>query len=152
MVMTRRQLMRVIDTQTVEETIAAAERTTSAEILVSVAPLFWGDVYGNAQRAFERLGVAQTRERNGVLFFLVPSRRRFAVLGDEGIHARVGQEFWDEVRDVLGGAFHERAYTRGLVDAITTVGRRLADHFPARPEDNPNELSNAIDFGRRSDR
>ena len=50
-----------------------------------------------AERAFEKLGMARTRQRNAILFFVVPSRRRFAVLGDEGIHAKVGQEFWDAI-------------------------------------------------------
>lgn len=149
--MTRASLIRALDTDRIEQAIAAAEQLTSAEIRVSVAPFFWGNVYRNAERAFVRLGMSQTRERNGVLFFIVPARRRFVILGDEGIHARVGQDFWNELRDTLGQAFLDRAFTAGLVRAIETVGARLAEHFPARRDDNPDELSNAVDFGEQRD-
>jgi uncharacterized membrane protein len=151
MVMTRASLMRALDTDRIEQAIAAAEGLTSAEIRVSVAPFFWGSVYGNAERAFTRLGMAQTRERNGVLFFIVPARRRFAVLGDEGIHARLGPAFWNELRDTLASSFRTGAFTEGLVQAIGKAGERLAPPFPAHAGQNPDELPNAVDFMGGSD-
>jgi uncharacterized membrane protein len=148
MVMTRRQLMRVIDTDRIEDAITRAEQGTSGEIRVSVAAFFWGRVRVTAERAFERLGMAQTRDRNGVLFFIVPSRRSFVVLGDEGIHARVGQSFWEELSAVLSPAFHEGRYTDGLVAAIERVGEHLAEHFPPhRDGGDRDELPNTVDFG-----
>lgn len=150
MVMTRRQLMRIIDTEAVEDAITRAERGTSGEIRVSVAPYFWGRVRRTAERAFERLGMVDTRDRNGVLFFIVPSRRSFVVLGDEGIHARVGQGFWDELTAILSPAFHEGRYNDGLIAAITKVGERLAEHFPPHADGGDrDELPNTIDFGGR---
>jgi uncharacterized membrane protein len=148
MVMTRRQLMRVIDSAAIENAITRAERGTSGEIRVSVAPFFWGRVRPTADRAFERLGMTQTRDRNGVLFFIVPSRRKFVILGDEGIHARVGQGFWDELSGVLSPAFHEGRYTEGLVAAIEKVGARLAEFFPPHADGGDrDELPNTVDFG-----
>ena len=47
MVMTRRKLLRAIDTESLKEAIQQAERKTSGEISVSVSPLFWGDVLGS---------------------------------------------------------------------------------------------------------
>ena len=85
MVMSRRKLMRIIDSAKVKDAIEAAERRTSGEIAVSVSPVFWGDVRTAAQKAFERMGMTRTRERNGVLIFVVPARRRFVVLGDSGM-------------------------------------------------------------------
>ena len=38
-----------------------------------------------------------TKDRNAVLFFVVPARRKFVVLGDSGIHEKVGQEFWHHI-------------------------------------------------------
>ena len=93
MFLTRRSVRKLIDVDRIRQAIEAAEQKTSGEIRVSVAPWFWGNVERAADRAFSRLGMTQTRERNGVLLFVVPSRRSFVVRGDTGIHAKVGQAF-----------------------------------------------------------
>src|SRR5437773_1349912 len=107
MVMSRRKLLRVLDQGRIKEAIRHAEHRTSGEVCVSVAPLFWGNVEKAAQKAFVRLGVAHTKDRNGVLFFVVPSRRKFVVLGDTGIHQKLGQEFWDRIAAAMSGRFRE---------------------------------------------
>ena len=145
-----RRWLRRIDGARIEQAIAAAERLTSGEIRVSVAPLFWGNVERAARLAFERLGMQQTHERNGVLIFVVPARRRFFVLGDTGIHEKVGQRLWDEVAAALQGHFTKGEFTEGLVAAVERVGRALAEHFPHRPGD-VNELPNRVDFGKPPD-
>lgn len=145
---TRRTWLHHIDPDRIEDAIARAERRSSAEIRVSVAPFFFGNVQRAAERAFGRLGMHRTRQRNGVLLFLVPSRRRFAIVGDEGVHAIVGQRFWDELRAIVSAAFRHEHFTEGLVAAIDRVGERLAGLFPAAAADNPDELPNTVDFGR----
>jgi uncharacterized membrane protein len=126
MFLARNRLLRKIDPEQVRQAIADAEHHTSGRIRVSLAPWFWGDVRGAAERAFDRLG------RRGVLFFVVPGRRRFVVLGDEDIHAKVGQEFWHDVTAAVGERFRKGDFTGGLVHGIETVGRELA---PAMPYD-----------------
>src|SRR4029077_14189923 len=111
MVMTRKKLLRVIDQKEVKAAIEKAEHQTSGEICVSVAPLFWGSIEKAADKAFVRMGMMHTKERNGVLFFVVPSRRKFVVLGDQGIHEKVGQEFWDRIAAVLSAKFREGDFT-----------------------------------------
>jgi uncharacterized membrane protein len=142
---TRRDWLRHIDTSRIEQAIAQAEARTSGEIRVSIAPLFVGDVQRTAEQAFARLRMAETRERNGVLFFVVPARKKFAIVGDEGVHARVGQAFWDELSSLISETFHDDRYTEGLVAAIERVGDRLAEHFPVAANDR-DELSNTVDF------
>ena len=149
MVMTREQLLQAIDTRRVHDAIENAERRTSGEIVVSVSPVFWGSVEKAAQRAFDRLGVANTKERNGVLFFIVPSRRRFVVLGDEGIHARGGDPLWNKVVGRMVDRFRAGDFTEGLVQGIAEVGEQLATHFPYDADNDVNELSDDIDFGER---
>src|SRR5262252_723341 len=107
MVMTRKRLLQIVDRDKIKGAIEAAERRTSGEICVSVAPLFWGNIEKAADKAFVRLGMTRTEHRNGVLFFVVPARRKFVVLGDRGIHERVGQEFWDNVVSVVSQKFRE---------------------------------------------
>jgi uncharacterized membrane protein len=60
MVMTRQQLLKSIDSERVKTAIERAEDQTSGEIVVSVAPFFWGSVEKAARRAFARLGITQT--------------------------------------------------------------------------------------------
>ena len=147
MVMTLRQMMQAIDDGRVKEAIRRCELKTSGEICVSVAPLFWGNVEKAARKAFRRMGMANTRLRNGVLIFVVPARRQFAVLGDTGIHEKVGQSFWDAVARHLTEHFRENDYTGGLVQCIEEIGERLAVHFPYEADSDNNELPNQVDFG-----
>ncbi len=150
--MTKKALLRALDSRRIEEAIRQAERRTSGEIRVSVSRFFWGDVRRVAERAFVRLGMTATRDRNGVLFFIVPARRCFVVLGDEGIHAKVGQEFWERVTGAVSERLRDGDFTLGVVQGIETVGEQLALHFPFDPAADTNELSDDIDFGGPSQR
>ena len=144
--MSRRSLRKCVDQVRVAEAIREAERVTSGEIRVSVAPFFWGDVEKTAEKAFHRLGMENAADRNGVLIFLVPSRKRFAILGDSGIHEKVGQAFWHDVSACLSSHFRRGAFTEGLVEGVHMVGDRLATHFPPAGEADRDELSDDVDF------
>ena len=144
--MSRRSLRKCVDQARVVAAIREAERVTSGEIRVSVAPFFWGDVEKTAEKAFHRLGMENAADRNGVLIFLVPSRKRFAILGDSGIHEKVGQAFWHDVSACLSSHFRRGAFTEGLVEGIRMVGDRLATHFPPAGEADRDELSDDVDF------
>jgi uncharacterized membrane protein len=144
--MTRNKLLRIIDQEKVKHAIESAEHRTSGEICVSVARLFWGSIEKAADKAFVRLGMTRTKDRNGVLFFVVPARRKFVVLGDRGIHERVGQAFWDSVAAAVSEKFRDGDFTGGLVKGIETVGEQLATHFPYDRTTDTNELSDDVDF------
>jgi CubicO group peptidase (beta-lactamase class C family) len=143
--MTRKGLLRAIDRSRIQTAIERAERRTSGEIRVSVCPIFWGDVRRVAERAFTRLGMTETRERNGILFFVVPSRHRFAIVGDAGIHAKVGPEFWSKVADAVATRFRAGDFTGGLLRGIAMVGDLLAVHFPHEAALDVNELADVVD-------
>ena len=147
-IMHRRKLLKAIDPERIKAAIQAAEKKTSGEIRVSVSQFFWGRVRPVAERAFRRLGMTNTKDRNGILFFIVPSRRRFVVLGDDGIHAKVGQEFWECITADLSGEFKKGCFQDGLLKAIADVGGQLAAHFPYDPLTDRNELPDDIDFAR----
>ena len=128
--------------------IREVEAACSAEIRVSVSGALWGDPRKRAEKAFVRLGMAKTEHRNGVLIYLMPHRRRFAVLGDAGIHAAVGQAFWESIAAALSERFKAGDFTGGLEHGIAEVGLQLAKHFPASEGGNPNELPDQIDIDR----
>ena len=146
MVMTRRKLLRTIDSTRITDAIRTVERRTSGEICVSVSSLFWGTGEKAAGRAFDRLGIPRTKQRNGVLLFVVPSRRKFVIIGDTGIHEKVGQEFWSRLAERVVERFREGDFTGGLSRGIEEVGEQLAAHFPSDAAPDVDELSNEVDF------
>ncbi len=52
-----------------------------------------GDVLDRAAWLFKKLGMHKTAERNGVLFYLAVKDRKFAIIGDAGINAKVHAGF-----------------------------------------------------------
>ncbi len=127
------RLRRFVDNKRIREAIVRAEETTAAPIAVSIAPHVSGDVHAAALRALHRRGLSRAPDRNGVHFFVVPSRREFAVVGDAGAHERLGQETWDSVAATVEKHFRAGDPTAGLVAGIEEVGRHLARHFPRKP-------------------
>jgi len=142
------EFFEAIDNERIVAAIAAAEGRSRGEIRVHVASDRVEDAAAAARSHFERLGMTQTKERNGVLILVAPESQRFAVLGDEGLDQFCGEGFWDEVVASMGGAFREGRFTEGLVAAVGRVGEVLAEHFPRRPgEVDTNELPDAISRG-----
>ena len=143
--MTRARLVHGIDVRAVEAAVRAAEQRTTGEIRVGLARFyFWGDVRRAAERAFATLKMDRTQHRNGVLLYVAPRRKEFAVVGDRGIHKRVEQIFWTELAGRLSAAFKAGDLTGGLERAIAEIGERLASYFPAPPGPNVNELPDEV--------
>ena len=72
--------------------------------------------------------MVNTESRNGVLIYLAVKNRKFAIIGDEGIHAVVSEIFWDSIKNKMLNQFRENHFTEGLVDAISETGQ-LTIHF-----------------------
>ncbi len=119
-----------IDRARVRHAIVEARNVTSAPIHVSIAPYFWGSVRGAARLAFRKHRLQKTPGRNGVLFFIVPSRHAFAIVGDIAAHAALGQTAWESEAQLLQQHFRNGETTRGLILAIEEMSRALAPHFP----------------------
>lgn len=128
----------------VQAAIAAAEARTSGEIRVVVSRRPAADAVAEATRQFTRLGMTRTAERNGVLIFIAPSSRTFAVLGDTAVHARCGDSFWPELAAAMEAAFRQGDFTGGLVLGIERAGELLAVHFPRAGNDR-NELPDTVE-------
>jgi uncharacterized membrane protein len=131
--MVKPDLHRFVDKKRVREAIVRAEAETSAPISVAVVPHVTGDVHAEALRALHRRGLSRRSERNAVHFFVVPSRREFAVVGDAAAHEKLGQEAWNGVAATVEKHFRQGDPTAGVVAGIEEVGRHLARHFPRKP-------------------
>ena len=131
--MVNEQLHKFIDKKRVRDAIVRAEGATTSPISVSVAPHVEGDVHAAALRDLHRRGLSRKPDRNAVHFFIVPSRREFAVVGDAAAHERLGQEAWNSVAATVEKHFRLGDPTAGVVAGIEEVGRHLARHFPREP-------------------
>lgn len=127
------------DPARIERAIAAAEKKTSGEIRVVVHRAPTDNPVTTAATEFARLNMHRTRHRNAVLILLAPASHTFAVYGDEGIHEKVGQDFWSELAAGMSDDFQHGLFTDGIVKAIDRVANRLAPYFPYR-DDDINEL------------
>ncbi len=133
-----------IDSERVIAAIAAAENRTSGEIRVVLSRKKASNAIIAAQQHFERLGMTKTVARNGVLIFLAPRSRTFAVIGDTAVHEKCGDAFWRLLAAAMELHFKRGEFTEGLVHGIERAGALLAENFPRQPGDR-NELSNEIE-------
>jgi uncharacterized membrane protein len=124
--------------------IRDAEKNTSGEIRVFLSRKNVDDAVAAAQKQFEKLGMTKTRHRNGVLIFVAPRARKFAVIGDTAVHQRCGEEFWQALAAEMTGHFQKSEFTAGIVHGIRKAGELLAAHFPPQAGDG-NELPDAVE-------
>lgn len=128
--------------------IKKSEQNTSGEIRISIKEKrslleFKKDVRELAEKEFKKLGMTGTRDKTGILLFLLLGERKFYILADEGINSKVDQDTWDKVRDEIQNNFREGKFSSGIIKGIERVGIILSEHFPIRKDDT-NELSNKV--------
>ena len=95
-----------------------------------------------AATLFQTLGVAATREANGILVYIQLVDRQVEILADHGIAAHVPAAEWETICHQLEAAYANKDYRPGTLAAIDRITTLLAQHFPASG-DNPNELDDA---------
>jgi uncharacterized membrane protein len=130
----------------IAEAIKGSEEKHDGELrFVIEGPLHFGDLFreelarARAENLFTRLRVWDTMHNSGVLIYVQLVDRRIEIVADRGISAKVEQAEWNAVCRALEESFRKKQYVEGALEAIDSVTRILASHFPARVE-NPNEL------------
>ena len=133
--------------KTIVSAIKEAEMNTSGEIRVHIEPKCKAeDAISRAKEVFAELGMHETDSKNGVIIYVATKDHKLAIWGDEGIHNKVGQAFWEEEIDLMKKYFQANDYESGLRDAILMVGQKLKEFFPYQKDD-VNELSDDISYG-----
>jgi uncharacterized membrane protein len=127
--------------------ITEAEKETSGEIRLYIEEGSKDEALDRAAFIFEELEMHKTKLRNGVLFYLAIKHKKFAILGDAGIHKNVPENFWDTIKATVLLSFQKGDFKGGLKQGIQMAGAALKDNFPYE-EDDTNELSNDIVFGK----
>lgn len=128
------------------EAIGKAEKATSGEIRVHIDRNCKGDVLTQSAWWFHKLKMDQTQARNGVLVYVATESKKFAIIGDAGIDAKVPENFWEETKQKMTEYFKQGNLADGIIYGVLEAGRLLASYFPCQSDD-VNELSNEISFG-----
>jgi uncharacterized membrane protein len=132
--------------QAITEAVAAAERGSTGELRVLVLGRCKGSVLDEAKQHFERLGLTATKGRTGVLLVVCPRDRKAAILGDAGIHDKVGDAFWRLVIDRAIGYFAAGDVLLGILSAVDEIGQAFRKHLPAERGEG-NELPDRVERG-----
>ena len=145
----RREFFSASEKQQIVAAIQAAERQTSGEIRVFVeSRCRYVDPLDRAAEVFSVLKMDQTAARNGVLVYVALRDRQLAIVGDQGIHEKVGNTFWErEVRQILAD-FNKANYAEGIAKIAGDIGEALRTHFPYDKDSDINELPDDIVFGK----
>ncbi len=85
-----------------------------------------------------------TRERTGILIFVSLGEHMAELIADDGIADHVEPHVWDRAMAALTDGLKRGQPEAGFAAAVGLCADVLAEHFPARPGDNPNELPDAV--------
>jgi uncharacterized membrane protein len=129
----------------IRDAIKEAEDETSGEIRVHLETKLSGNILDRAAWIFKQIGMYETGNRNGVLFYFAVRNKEFAIIGDGGINSKVPENFWDNIKKNIQENFRNGRYTEGLVEGIQMTGLQLKEHFP-HEKDDINELPDEISF------
>jgi uncharacterized membrane protein len=129
--------------------IRAAEQRTSGEVRVYFeSHCRFVDALDRAVEIFHGLKMQETADRNAVLVYVALKDKQLAVFGDEGIHQKVGTQFWNkEVQEMLQH-FNKNNYAEGIARVVREIGEVLVHHFPYNKDTDKNELPDDIVFGK----
>jgi uncharacterized membrane protein len=141
--MKTKDFVEALDEKAIAQAIADAEKRTSGEIRVFVSENVVEDPVKEAEKQFERLGMTKTKRGNGVLIYFAPKSQKFAVVGDSGVHARCGQNFWQHIAEEMTPLLKAGKFTEAILLAVREIGMVLAREFPWEAGDK-NELPNQI--------
>lgn len=138
------------DLSAIADAIGAAEKKTAGEIRVSIRhrrhlnERSW-TVEQLARKEFHHLGMTKTKERIGILIFLLLKDHSFYILADEGIHSKVAEGTWTAIAAEMSSHFSKNNFRAGVLHGVQEVAAVLAKNFPPQPGD-INELPNEVNI------
>jgi uncharacterized membrane protein len=131
------------------EAIQNAEQQTSGEVRVFVeSKCRFVDPVDRAQEIFLKLKMNETELRNATLVYVAVKHKQAAVFGDEGIHQKTGEKYWQDVVQKMLLHFKQEKLADGICQGITDLGQALKFYFPFDRQTDKNELPDEIVFGK----
>jgi len=136
------------DLNKVKNEVAKVELTTSGEIRLSLREKrrFWEKLYQPHELAvkdFEKLGMADTKNKTGIMIFIIFGERYYDILADEGIYEKISDDTWNGLEAKLKEEFMRGSYLKGILHIVEQMGKVLSREFP-RKADDVNELPDEV--------
>jgi uncharacterized membrane protein len=130
--------------------IKESEKLTAGEIAVSIKEgkgllNHFKPIEELAKREFIKLGIKKTRDKTGVLIFILLKEKQFYILADSAINDKVHEDTWHNIKNMMQEMFKRGYFAKGVMKGIEETGKVLAQHFPIKPDDT-NELSDRVNF------
>lgn len=145
----KKQFFTKEDNHLIVKAIRQAEKRTSGEVRVFVeSRCSWMDSIDRAAEIFYLLKMQETEQRNAVLVYIAMKDHQLAVFGDEGIHKKVGMDYWNKLVAEMLSSFNNNDYGKGIAECVIQIGHALETNFPYDSETDRNELPDEIVFGR----
>jgi uncharacterized membrane protein len=131
------------------EALQSAEQRTSGQIRIFVeSRCRYVHPLDRAVEVFASLKMDKTTARNGVLVYVAIKDRQLALFGDQGIHEKVGDAFWNEKAKLILSHFNKSNYAQGLAHIVVEIGEVLSKYYPHDRNTGNNELPDDIVFGK----
>ncbi len=143
----KKQFFNQDEEQHIMKAIRHAEKESSGEVRLYVESHCKTATHERAMAMFKKLKMHRTAERNGVLIYIAMMDKQFAIFGDEGIHQKMGFNFWTSEAETLKTYLSKGETVEGICKAIEDIGQVLKEHFPPNGDDK-NELSDKPVYGR----
>jgi len=145
----RKEFFTEEERQSIVDAVRTAEQRTSGEVRVFVeSRCRYVNAIDRAVEIFEGLQMQKTELRNATLVYVAIRDRQLAVFGDEGIHQKVGDEYWGNEVVKMISAFNRDNIAEGIAQCVLNIGEALAMHFPYDRNTDKNELPDDIVFGK----
>ena len=93
--------------------------------------------------SFYREGLYRTKQETGVLIYVSIFEHMVWVLGDRGIHEKVGQGAWNGIVAMITDGIKNGRQGEAICAAVARAGEITTEHFPVMPGDT-DELPNLI--------
>ncbi|MDR3668235.1 MAG: TPM domain-containing protein [Ignavibacteriaceae bacterium] len=124
------------------------EKLTAGEICVSIRErkTFFQkrkSVHDLAKLEFARLGIGKTRDKTGILIYIILEERQFFILADSAINNKVNENTWHKIKDGMQEFLRKGMFSKGILHGVEETGKVLAEHFPVKPDDT-NEIPDRV--------
>src|SRR2546430_17267265 len=129
-ILSRDDLAAIVDAITRAESLTSADVRVHLERRVKRAHAGGDPPLARARDIFARLEMHDTAHRASVLIYLAVEDRKLAIIGDDAIHARVGDEYWIGVRDAMADRMREGRARDAIVEAVGDGRQGLRRHLP----------------------
>jgi uncharacterized membrane protein len=132
------------DKKEIISAIAGVESRTTGTVRVRVEKKAGKNPLAKARAAFVGMGMRNNAQPNGVLLYISVEDRKFVILGDDGIHVKMPDGFWDNIKDAVIARFKQKQFAIGLIGGINLAGEKLAQYFPGgtgEPKENPDAIT-----------